>query len=241
MGNVIDVFCHWLPSRYIEALRRAVPHLPHMFERAASMPAMVDPGARFAVMDVFEGYVQIPSLASPPVEVLAPGSLIVDLVCVANDAQAEVVARHEGRFLSFVASVPMGKGDRAVKEARRSVRQLDAAGVQIYTSIGSAPIDGPEMLDLFAAMAELDRPIWLHPIRGMNHADYPTEWVSKYDIWWAFGWPYETGAAMARVVFSGVFDRWPSLKVITHHAGGIVPMIEGRLTSGMEMLGPQQP
>jgi uncharacterized protein len=80
-------------------------------------------------------------------------------------------------------------------------------------------------------------PIWMHPARGANHPDYLTEKKSKYEIWWTFGWPYETSVAMARMVFSGFFDRWPNLQIITHHMGGMIPYFEGRVGYGWDMLG----
>jgi uncharacterized protein len=67
--------------------------------------------------------------------------------------------------------------------------------------------------------------------------DYLSEDKSKYEIWWTFGWPYETSAAMARLVFSGIFDRQPDLKIITHHMGGMVPYFEGRVGYGWDQLG----
>jgi predicted TIM-barrel fold metal-dependent hydrolase len=67
--------------------------------------------------------------------------------------------------------------------------------------------------------------------------DYRSEDRSKYEIWWTFGWPYETSAAMARIVFSGLFDRLPGLKVVTHHLGAMVPYFEGRVGPGWDQLG----
>jgi aminocarboxymuconate-semialdehyde decarboxylase len=89
----------------------------------------------------------------------------------------------------------------------------------------------------FETMNRLGKPIWLHPARGAQFADYTTEQKSKYEIWWAFGWSYETAAAMARLVFSKVMDKYPNLKIITHHFGGIAPMLEGRIGSGWDQLG----
>jgi len=86
-------------------------------------------------------------------------------------------------------------------------------------------------------MNAAQKPVWLHPARGANFPDYRNEERSEYEIWWTFGWPYETSAAMARLVFSGFFDRWPDLKVITHHAGGMVPFFEGRVGPGWDQMG----
>jgi hypothetical protein len=86
-------------------------------------------------------------------------------------------------------------------------------------------------------MAEYDRPIWIHPARGASFADYRTEQTSQFEIWWTFGWPYETSVAMARIVFAGLFDRHPNLKIITHHMGGMIPYFEGRVGHGWDQLG----
>ncbi|WP_269058657.1 MULTISPECIES: amidohydrolase family protein [Paenibacillus] len=64
-----------------------------------------------------------------------------------------------------------------------------------------------------------------------------TEDKSKYEIWWTFGWPYETSAAMARLVFSGIMDRLPQLKLLAHHMGAMVPYFEGRVGPGWDQLG----
>jgi aminocarboxymuconate-semialdehyde decarboxylase len=67
--------------------------------------------------------------------------------------------------------------------------------------------------------------------------DYSAEETSAFEIWWALGWPYETSAAMARLVFSGLFERHPNITIITHHLGGLVPYLEGRVSYGWDQLG----
>jgi aminocarboxymuconate-semialdehyde decarboxylase len=86
-------------------------------------------------------------------------------------------------------------------------------------------------------MVALDKPIWLHPARTAARPDYADETKSLYEIWWTFGWSYETATAMARLVFSKILDRHPDLKIIVHHFGGIVPMLEGRIGPGWDQLG----
>jgi len=95
----------------------------------------------------------------------------------------------------------------------------------------------PETMPLFDLMAKLGRPIWLHPARGADFPDYKSEPKSHYEIWWTFGWPYETSVAMAHLVFSGLFDRYPGIKIITHHMGGMIPYFEGRVGPGWDQLG----
>jgi predicted TIM-barrel fold metal-dependent hydrolase len=150
---------------------------------------------------------------------------------------AELVLRHPDRFPGFIASLPLNDPDAAVQETNRALRDLGARGIQLYSNVRGKPIVAPEFLPLFEAMAGYDLPIWLHPYRGSDFPDYSTENRSMYEIWWTFGWLYETSAAMARIVFDGLFDRFPNLTIITHHMGAMAPYCEGRLGPGWDQLG----
>ena len=125
----------------------------------------------------------------------------------------------------------------AVEEAERAVMQLGAAGCLVYTNVLGAPLSEPRFLPVFARLAALDHPIWLHPIRGPEHADYQTEAKSEHELWFTFGWPYETAVAMGRLVYAGLFDRFPGIKLITHHLGGLVPYLEGKISMGFRQAG----
>ena len=67
--------------------------------------------------------------------------------------------------------------------------------------------------------------------------DFAGDKKSLYEIWWTFGWPYETSAAMARLVFSKLFEKLPDIKIVTHHMGGMIPYFEGRVGPGWDQLG----
>jgi aminocarboxymuconate-semialdehyde decarboxylase len=122
-------------------------------------------------------------------------------------------------------------------EIDRAIGSLGARGIQIFTNVKGKPLDLPEYRPVFAKMAALDLPIWLHPARTASMTDYASEKVSRYEIWWAFGWPYETMAACTRLVFSGLFDRHPDIKIVTHHGGGGLPFMDGRIHEGLRSLG----
>jgi uncharacterized protein len=235
--EAIDCFCHFLPKQYCDAVNRTVSRRLHMFERAQAIPAMTDLGARFRVMDQFAGYRQVPSLASPTLEMMAGPDQTPELARIANDEMVKLVSSFPERFPSFVGTLPLNNPEAALLEAERAVDQLGAAGVQIFTSVNGRPVDEPELLQLFELMATKRKVVWLHPIRGMTTPDYPVEKVSKFDLWWALGWPHETSLAIGRLVFSGIFDRFPRLVVITHHVGGTIPLMEGRLGPGLDLLG----
>jgi aminocarboxymuconate-semialdehyde decarboxylase len=131
----------------------------------------------------------------------------------------------------------MNAPDAAVREAERAFTELGANGLQIHTNVNGAPLDEERFFPIFEAAAKHNKPVLLHPSRNSSMADYATEDKSKYEIWWTFGWPYETSAAMARLVFSGFMDRLPNLKVLAHHMGAMVPYFEGRVGPGWDQLG----
>lgn len=241
MTNALDIFCHWAPPVYGETALKTSSRPLHMLERALAMPVMTDLNARLRLMDRFPGYRQAPCLVSPPLETIACPDRAAELARIANDGMAEMAAQRPDRFPGFFASLAMNHPAAMLEEARRATTRLGACGVQIFTNINGTAPDAPSVMDLFALMAELGRVILLHPALDMDPPDYAGESHSKHELWWALGWPYETSKAMYRLVFAGVFDRWPDLKIITHHGGGLIPMVEGRLGVGMEAYGTRTP
>jgi predicted TIM-barrel fold metal-dependent hydrolase len=233
----IDVFPHILPRRYFDRMLAVAPAGMALQKRMSGIPVLVDVDLRFRIMDRYEGYVQVLTLANPPIEVVGGPDVSPDLARLANDEMAALATRHPDRFPAFVASLPMNNPEAALREIDRAIDTLGATGVQMFSNVAGRPLDAPEYRPLFARMAERDLPIWLHPARPATVADYAGEARSRYDLWWAFGWPYETSVAMGRLVFSGLFDRHPDLKIITHHMGAMIPFCAGRIGGGLDQLG----
>jgi|TARA_B100000315_G_scaffold246794_1_gene274586 aminocarboxymuconate-semialdehyde decarboxylase len=234
----IDIFNHIFPKPFHELMQRVAGDHKDIGKRVRGIPMLANLDERFRVMDRFGAeYRQILSLASPPLEHLGGPDVSTQLAEAANDGMADLVRQYPDRFPSFVASLPMNSPEGLVTETHRAIRDLGACGVQVFTNVLGKPLTAPEFRPLFAAMAEHDLPIWLHPSRGASFADYLQESSSKYEIWWTFGWPYETSVAMSRIVFDGVFGDHPSLKIIAHHLGGMVPYFEGRVGYGWDQLG----
>ena len=234
---MIDIYTHILPRPFSEALARSSPKLGNIAARMQGVRPLHDLDARFRAMDEVPGYSQVISLPNPPLEDIVPAAQAADLARIANDAMAELCARHPQRFPAFVATLSLLDPDEAVHEANRAIGTLGARGVQIFTNVAGKPLDRPEYRPLFAAMAGHDLPVWLHPARTADMTDYAGEARSRFEMWWCFGWPYETSVAMARLVLSGLFDRHPALKIITHHGGGMIPNFDGRVGPGMAVLG----
>ncbi|WP_099867219.1 amidohydrolase family protein [Pararhizobium haloflavum] len=234
----VDVFNHIWPKPFFDALIDHIGEMTDITKRSGAVPMMTDLDRRFEVMDMFgEDYVQILSLASPPLEKLAGPEKAQELSRIGSDAMAELCQKYPDRFPGFIGTAPMTNPDTLVEECRRAVEDLGAVGMQIFTNIAGNPVDLPEYEPFFEYMAKAGKPVWLHPARGEAFSDYKNEERSEYEIWWTFGWPYETSAAMARMVFSQLFDKYPGLKVITHHAGGMVPFFEGRVGPGWDQMG----
>ncbi len=234
----IDVFNHIWPKPFFDRLVERLGNMTDMTRRSSEVPMMTDLDRRFEVMDMFgEGYQQVLSLASPPLEKFADAAGALELSKIGSDALAELCNRYPDRFPAFIATAPMSNPDALVEECRRAVEDLGAVGVQIFTNVAGKPLDLPEYEPFFEFMAKAGKPVFLHPARAQNFSDYESESRSEYEIWWTFGWPYETSAAMARMVFSRLFDKYQGLKVVTHHAGGMIPFFEGRVGAGWDQLG----
>lgn len=234
---VIDIFNHIVTPRYNDARKKAAPPQLRLQEQERVMPALFDLDARFRAMDTGgDGYVQILTAANPPVENIGSPAEALALARIVNDEMAELVARHRDRFIGAAACVPMNDVDAAIGEFDRAVSQLGFRGVQIYTDCRGVPLDDPRFAPIFDRAAALDVPVLLHPVRGPDRTDYPVEDSSRFDTWRAIGWLYDTVAAMARLTFSGLFDRHPGIKIITHHLGGFAPYAAGRLQEGYDKL-----
>jgi uncharacterized protein len=235
--TIVDIYCHIFPDAFFREMNRIAPRLGNIGARLRGVRKLFDLVDRFREMDRFGDYRQVISLPNPPIEDLVDGKAGLDLARIGNDAMAELCLRHPERFPTFVAAVSMTDVDGSMQEARRAVVELGAGGIQIFTNVAGKPLDDPAFEPIFALMAELERPIWLHPARTAAMPDYSAEPKSRYEMWWCFGWPYETSVAMVRMVFAGLLDRHPGLAIITHHLGGMIPYYDGRIGPGLEVLG----
>ena len=235
----IDIFPHIFPRAYFDKMVEVIPS-QDTIRRWTHIPVLYDLDARLRMMEQWPDYQQILTLSMPAIEFVAPAEGSPELARLANDGMAEICAKYPRQFPGWVASVPMNNVKASLAEIERAVERMGARGIQIFTNVSGRPLDDPEFAPIFARLHDYDLPIWLHPTRPHTHPDYRNEDKSKFDIWWVFGWPYETSAAMARMVFSGFFDRWPNLKIITHHLGAMVPYLEARVGLGLDQLGKRE-
>jgi uncharacterized protein len=232
----IDAYTHFIPKKFFDEVIVKGGHAD-IGKRVREIPSIHDISVRKKVVDKFKDYAQILSYPMPPLEIMASSTKQVEEYAkIVNDGFAEMCAKNPDHFPGWVAQAPLAASDAGARECERAIKN-GACGVQIYTNIAGRPLDNPEFAPFFATMNKLSKPVWMHPARAANFPDYLTEKKSKYEIWWTLGWSYETAAAMSRMVFSKIMDNHPKLKIITHHFGGIVPMLEGRIGPGWDQLG----
>jgi len=238
MPRKIDIFNHVMPARYLE-LVKAHSKEPGMVRRMSSLTMLWDIEARVAMLrESFSDVRQVLTLSLPPPELLGGPDLSPGFARVANDGMAEMCATWPAEFPAFIASLPMNNVPAALEEMDRAITELGARGIQVCTSVAGRPLDDPEFLPVLERVTNVhDLPVWMHPVRPATRADYPGEPRSKYEIWQVLGWPFESSVAMARMVFSGMFDRLPRLRVITHHCGGMIPYFAGRAETLWAQLG----
>jgi predicted TIM-barrel fold metal-dependent hydrolase len=225
----IDIFNHILPKKVKKAFAEIFPPSAHWHSMTEATPTLWDMDARFRIMDKYE-VKHVITLLGPGIEEVANPEKAAELVKFANDEMANLVYKFPDRFVAAIASLPMNNIDGALNEIDRAINDLHFRGIQLFTPINDKPLDSGEFLPIYEKMSkDYNLPILMHPWRNMKYPDYSTESESKYNIWHTFGWPYETTAAMTRLVFSGVLEKYPNLKVITHHCGAMVPYFAERI------------
>jgi predicted TIM-barrel fold metal-dependent hydrolase len=232
----IDIYNHVMPTAVADHLRAIGPKAAGMAKRLTTIPVLYDMEARIKLMDQWPGYEQVLTIAGP-LEGMGSPSDTPAIARLANRELKKICAVRPDKFPAWVASLPLNNVEASLEEMDRAVSE-GARGVQIFTNMNGMPMDDPSLFPIFERATVHHRiPMWMHPTRDASFSDYATEVKSKYEIWQVLGWPYETSVAMARMVFSGLFDKLPELRLITHHLGAMVPFFEGRVGPLWDQLG----
>lgn len=189
---------------------------------------------RIAYMDTNGIDMQIVSAAGITPQLL-PADQAVSASRALNEALKKAIDIHPDRFAGL-ACLPLQDPEAAVKELTYSVEQLGLKGALISGTVDGTFLDDPKFLPVFAKAAELDVPIYLHPGYPTKEA---TDVLYKSNAYSGavksilstpgFGWHMEAGIDAIRLIFSGVFDKYPNLKIISGHWGEFVPMFLNRL------------
>jgi aminocarboxymuconate-semialdehyde decarboxylase len=218
---IIDAYSHVFPMPLIDALAEVSPSAELIALRSQSS-YLYDEDRRIAFMDEHGFDVQVLVLARPPVWLGMKRDDLHRMVRVANDSIAAFARRHPSRFIG-VGVIPV-VDEVMMEEYERVHDELGLAGVLIFSNIEGKPVDDESMWPLYERAAQRGTPIWIHP----QHANfYP--WIGKDVLDRTLAWPFDTSLAMARLVYGGVFERFPDIKFMTHHMGGMIPYFANRI------------
>lgn len=227
----IDIFAHIVPPKLKDTLFKSTIVSSTMKDILEPIPTLYNLDERFRIMDRHPDVLQVLTLAGVSADEIAGPKEATEMARRVNDEMAELVYKYPERFAAAVAVLPMNDMDAALGELDRAINELKLRGVLIRVPINGKPVDLPEFMPFYEKMCRYNLPIWLHPQRKPDIPDYTTESESKYRIWHLWGLVYETTVSMTRLVFSGVLEKYPNLKIITHHCGAMVPYFAQRIVS----------
>jgi aminocarboxymuconate-semialdehyde decarboxylase len=146
-----------------------------------------------------------------------------------NDYVAATVAGNPERFVGL-ATIPMQAPELAIREMERAVKELGLAGIEIATHVNSWNLNEEAIFPVFEAAAELGAAVFVHPWDMMGADDMRRYWLP-----WLVGMPAETSRAICSMIFGGVLERLPNLRVNFAHGGGSFPSTIGRIEHGFNV------
>lgn len=146
-----------------------------------------------------------------------------------NDHIAQVVAKYPKRFVGL-GTIPLQEPELAIKELERCIKELGFAGVQIGTHVNDWNLNQQQLHSFYQACEELGACIFVHPWDMMGQAQMPQYWLP-----WLVGMPAETCRAICSMIFGGIFEKFPRLRIAFAHGGGSFPATIGRIQHGFEV------
>ncbi|GAB4372530.1 MAG: amidohydrolase family protein [Acidobacteriota bacterium] len=188
-----------------------------------------DPDVREQECDRFGIDVQVVCTVPVMFSYWAKPEHTLDLARLLNDHIAELTAARPRRFVGL-GTLPMQAPDLAIRELERCVRELGLPGVQIGSHVEQWDLDAPELFPVFEAAQDLGAAILVHPWEMMGRKETPRYWMP-----WLVGMPAETTRAICCMIFGGVLERLPRLRVMFAHGGGAFPYTLGRIEHGFKV------
>jgi len=188
-----------------------------------------DPGARMKEMDMTEVSMQVLSTVPVLFNYWAKPEHGLETSRFFNDHIAQCVALNPTRFMG-IGTVPLQDIDLAIREMERCVRELRLPGLELGSNINNKNLGDSYFEPFWAAAEELGCCIFVHPWEMMGEKD-----MQKYWLPWLVGMPAETARAIASMIFSGVMERHPKLRIAFAHGGGSFPFTIGRIEHGFNV------
>lgn len=217
MITKIDAYAHILPAKYYQKMLSVEPNIPNMFP-FIKIKTLVDLDERLTKWPD-QNTKQVISLANISPEDFTDSKTSAELCQSANEELSNLVDQHPGKFAGAVAILPMNNIEAACKVISSIKDDENLVGAQIFTRHLGKSIANKEFRPVLAQAAKLHVPLWIHPIFDSRKPDNNL----------VFSWEYELSQAMLQLVQSDLFQDYPNLKIIIHHAGAMVPFFSGRI------------
>jgi aminocarboxymuconate-semialdehyde decarboxylase len=236
---MIDFHNHFYPKAYLDELKKpggiarvekdAKGRLLIHYEGDYNIVVgpHIDIGDRLADMDRYGVKMHVLTLTTPSVE-RESREKGIKLARLANDGFSEICESHPDRFVAL-AALPLQDPLAAAEELERSVKSLGLKGGTLMSNVAGKPLD-LDLQPVYDKAVKLDVPLFIHPTSPIN-----TKFLEDYRLVPLMGFGHDTSLSVLRMVFSGLFDRMPELKIVASHLGGIYPYLRGRINIGYEV------
>ncbi len=219
--EIFDRFVVSATGRHSAELNRGI--------MAGIRDALRDPQKK--IRDMEEKGLELNVLSSTPFAFLyeVEDDLAIELARFHNDQLSELVKKYPDRFAAM-ATLPLQVPDEALKELTRATKTLGLRGVEIGAHVGKSELGDEVFWPIYKALEDLDMPIFIHPhhVAGLDR-------LLDFYLNNLIGNPLDTTIAAANLIFSGVLEKYPGLKIILAHAGGQFPYIIGRWEHGYQV------
>lgn len=236
---IVDFHNHYYPPAYLQALRSGTSAV-EISEDADGNPLIYYPGDynicvpghrdidyREQVLAEQGVDTQVITLTTPGTHVEAPETA-VRFAQLVNNAFAEVIRTKHGRFTAL-ATLPLNVPDASAKELERACRDLHLAGAMVFSNVNGVGLDDARFWPLYEAANDLKAVMYIHPTHPVG-----VEAMTDYWLMPLVGFLCDTTLAAAKIVFSGVAERFPRIRWALCHMGGAIPYLAERLDRGFE-------
>ncbi len=223
MGIVIDAYCHHI-SRSVGKILDKLKYYGKGKEFEYP-PQNADPEVRLKLMEKYG--IDIQALTQTTPVLLGFNAEEASEICrLSNNDNYALCKAYPKKFVN-ICIISLLDMKSAMDELNRCINELDCRGVTVSTNQNGKGLDSPEFYPFYEKLVKYDLPIFLHPTHWES---YPLVDMEKgWRMMHVFGWPFDTTQAVWRLIFGGVLDRFPTLKIVTHHLGAMLPFFSRRI------------
>lgn len=237
----IDIHSHIIPKGYLNELlkHKSIPRIEKTEDGQYALwygkrlkyffdERMYSSDWKLKIMGKSGIDMQVLSVAMPGLDLLEPKSGL-RLARKVNDEMEQIVADYPNKFLG-IATVPLQDVGEAVDELDRAINTLGFKGVEIFSNMAGTPIDDERFFPFYEKLAKLNVPMLIHPARPLM-----AEVTKDYGLTGVVGYLFDTTLATLRMVFSGILEKYPTLKIVLPHLGSTIPYLIGRIDNQFKM------